>query len=67
MKFDWKRIKSMLRQGRREYQQREMRWSYLAIGILIVCGALINLVGARMDGLAFRFLGRDVVDAARSR
>lgn len=43
MKFDWQQIKRMLRQGWREYRQRDMRWSYLAIGILVVCGAVINL------------------------
>lgn len=43
LKFDWQQIKPMLRQGWREYKQRDMRWSYLAIGIMIVCGAGVNL------------------------
>jgi hypothetical protein len=46
LKFDWQRIKPMLRQGWREYKQRDMRWSYIAIGILIVCGVGVNLLFA---------------------
>ena len=44
MQFKWERIKPMLRQGWREYKQRDMRWSYLAIGVLAACGIVINLV-----------------------
>lgn len=46
MKFDWQRIKPMLRQGWREYRQRDMRWSYLIIAIMIVIGAVVNLLFA---------------------
>ena len=46
MKFDWQQIKPMLRQAWRKYKQHDMRWSYLAVGILIVCGTLVNLVFA---------------------
>jgi hypothetical protein len=42
--FKWERIKPMLRQGWREYKQRDMRWSYLVIGVLIVCGIIVNLL-----------------------
>jgi hypothetical protein len=37
-------LKRIFRQGWREYKQRDMRWSYLAIGALIVCGAAVNLL-----------------------
>lgn len=36
----------MLREGWRQYRQRDLRWSYLAVLILAVCGAAVNILFA---------------------